>query len=418
LSLSKPWWQKARDWLQQKVVQPVQQVAGSIVNALKPSRTAGSPKLAAPAKDGPPPWWQKIANAAAAQVVTKITEFSARTVSAVQDIAAKTVKKTTNWAMSFADAALDAMYGYHGPANPPKNVTGQLWMSLPGASPSSPNSILDNCRVDQLHTPIWPSNNECVTAATIQDMNMMQAILADKFGIPELVHMDLPTFATAFDAQPLWLLRPPADTPVVGGMMHPYAAVAVMQGHADWLRTNFGCGYRVELTSGNTVDDLIENLKNGYPTSIHISQKVHLFEDGKFNDYRALLGGVPHTVMLAGYDATTDTWFILDPSPYARTDYTKWNTSQLMEQWGRKFLLYPPRFAMTTLIPDTTCTPPLSPTSTPLATPVATPPTPPGAPPATPTAQPTATSEGGMSATPVASAIPTPPASTGTPPQK
>jgi len=114
--------------------------------------------------------------------------------------------------------------------------------------------------------------------------------------------------------QPLWLLRPPADTPVVGGMLHPYAAVAVMQGHADWLRANFGCGYHVELTSGNSVDNLIENLKNGYPTSIHISQEVPLFKDGKFHDYRALLGGVPHTVTLAGYDVSTDVWKILDPA--------------------------------------------------------------------------------------------------------
>ena len=76
----------------------------------------------------------------------------------------------------------------------------------------------------------------------------------------------------------------------------------------------------------------------------------------KYNDYRALLGGVPHTVTLAGYDVSTDTWLILDPSPYANTDYTRWPTPELMEKWGREFIAYPPRFAMTTLIPDTTCT--------------------------------------------------------------
>ena len=54
----KSWWQKAGDWLQQKVVQPVRQAAGTIVNALKPPQTAGSSKLAAPAKDGLP-WWER-----------------------------------------------------------------------------------------------------------------------------------------------------------------------------------------------------------------------------------------------------------------------------------------------------------------------------------------------------------------------
>ena len=60
----KPWWQKAGDWLQQKVVQPVKQAAGAIVSAWKPPQTAGSSKLAAPAKDGgqPPPenLWERI----------------------------------------------------------------------------------------------------------------------------------------------------------------------------------------------------------------------------------------------------------------------------------------------------------------------------------------------------------------------
>ena len=60
----KSWWQKAGDWLQQKVVQPVRQAARTIVSAWKPPQTAGSSKLAAPAKDGgqPPPenLWERI----------------------------------------------------------------------------------------------------------------------------------------------------------------------------------------------------------------------------------------------------------------------------------------------------------------------------------------------------------------------
>ncbi len=53
----KSFWQKAGEWMQQKVVQPVQHV-GTIVNALKPPQTAGTSKLAAPVKDESPPWWK------------------------------------------------------------------------------------------------------------------------------------------------------------------------------------------------------------------------------------------------------------------------------------------------------------------------------------------------------------------------
>jgi hypothetical protein len=247
--------------------------------------------------------------------------------------------------------------------------------------PSSPdNFIFNNFHVTQYpKPPDWPSDNECVTAATIQDMNMMQVILASKFGIPQLQQMDLPTFAKAFDEQPLWLIRPPADAPIVGGMLHPQSAVLVLKGHSEWLRENYGCGYDVKLTSGNTVDDLIENLQNGYPTSIHISQNVDFFKDGKYNDWRALIGGAPHTVTLVGYDQSTDTWLILDPGN--PSGYTRKPTSLLMDEWGRQFLLYPRRFAMTTLIPDTTCTfPPAAITGIAIP-PVATPPTPTGTPP-------------------------------------
>lgn len=157
-----------------------------------------------------------------------------------------------------------------------------------------------------------------------------------------------------------WLHRPPADVRVIGGMLPPADAEKVLNAHGDFLRENYGYGYTAELTSGNTVDDLIENLNNGYPTSIHISQPTNLFniKNGKveWGDWRTLIGGAPHTVTLAGYDPNTDTWLILDPSPYANTDYTIWHTDQLMDRWGRQFLLYPPRFAMTTLIPDSAST--------------------------------------------------------------
>ncbi len=255
----------------------------------------------------------------------------------------------------WADKKLDQIYDYQGPVNPPTGITGQLWSALPGVLPG--NYILNNYQVSQF-PPKWPSLNECVTAATIQDMNMMQDILASKFGIPSIPHSDLASFTTMFDSlgPRNWVARAPANIPVIGGMLLPQQAERVLNAHGDLLRENYGCGYSAQLTSGNTVDNLIANLQNGYPTSIHVAGPVSLFDP--IGNHLALVGGYPHTVTLVGYDATTDTWKILDPMK--NTTYTEWDTDQLMDNWGRQFLFYPPRFAMTTLIPDTTCTLPSS----------------------------------------------------------
>jgi hypothetical protein len=269
-----------------------------------------------------------------------------------------------NWAALAAriDKSLDRLYGYHGPAIPPAlpKTAGRVWLALPGLKPTFPaNTIHKRYYVNQRPAG-WVSPNECVTAATVQGMNMMQDILAAAAGFPAPPHADLTAFAADFDRRgPLaWFTRPPATVPVVGGMLLPQLALRVLKAHVRALKRSHGCTYRVTLTTHNTVDDLIANLRKGYPTSIHVSQPVALFRKGKYSDYRALLGGVPHTVSLAGYDPRQDTWLILDPSPYATADYTRWTTRQLMDLWGRKSLFYPPIFstrpayAMTTLTPD------------------------------------------------------------------
>ena len=256
---------------------------------------------------------------------------------------------------------LDRVYGHRGKASRPRGLKSRLWLSFPGLKPASPVSFIHQRYYVNQQPAGWPSPNECVTAATIQNMNMIQDLLAAAFGFPAPPHADLTSFAAAFDARgPVaWFTRPPAGVPVIGGMLLPQLARRVLRDHARSLRVACGRGYRLEMTSGNTPKALIANLRKGYPTALHISQRVRLFkEDGRFGDYRALIGGAPHTVSLAGYDPKLDTWLILDPSPFANKDYTRWSTSQLMDLWGRKFLFYPPflstrsAFAMTTLIPD------------------------------------------------------------------
>jgi hypothetical protein len=244
-----------------------------------------------------------------------------------------------------------------------------IWAAFPGVSPStSSDFIFNNYHVDQYVNGTWPSKNECVTAATIQTMNIMQDILDEKFGIGQIPHDDLPSFAAKFDAGGLrnYFLRPPADSGTFGGMMLPQNAVKVLNRHGNELRATYGCGYTAELTSGNIPDDIIQNLQNGYPTNLHIAF------DAKGSDL-SWLGGHPHTVTVVGHDPASDAWYILDPA--ISTDYRKWNTNELIDHWGRQFTFYPSRFSMTTLIPDSFCT--VQPVQTPAPIPTSTsPPTP------------------------------------------
>jgi len=96
----------------------------------------------------------------------------------------------------------------------------QIYSVTPLLSSLSCTNALNNYHVDQLWRT-WPSPNECVTAATIAEINMMQDILTDKFGIPSIQHWDLNSFTTMFDNQSPrnWFTRPPANVPIVGGML-------------------------------------------------------------------------------------------------------------------------------------------------------------------------------------------------------
>jgi len=259
--------------------------------------------------------------------------------------------KAANGLRQRMDSLLERLYGYHGPAERPSGTSGRIWLALPGVTATSPTKyILDHYRVDQM-PPGWPSPNECVTAATIQDMNMIQDILTTRLGSEPIPHADLATWVDMFDAGGLrnWVTRPPAGVPLIGGLLLPQQAARVLKVHARWLRARIGCAYRVELASGRTVDDLMANLRSGYPTSLHFSQRIRL-SAREGSQAAVLFGGLPHTVTLAGYEAETDTWFILDPG--VRWGYSELSTPRLMHLWGRRFLFYPPRCSMTTLIPD------------------------------------------------------------------
>src|SRR5690606_7951636 len=141
-----------------------------------------------------------------------------QTVTTVQNFVKNTYNNIVNFVTHdmplWIDNKLDEIYDYHGPVNSPSNVTGQVWSALPNAT-TSLNYIFNTYFVTQ-NPPNWPSMNECVTAATIQTMNMIQDILSSMHGIPSIPHQDLPAFA-ATDS--FWQsFRPPADFPFFGGM--------------------------------------------------------------------------------------------------------------------------------------------------------------------------------------------------------
>jgi hypothetical protein len=325
--------------------------------------------LADVVQEDPPSPWDQFTQAIG-RTITTVTQAYTDTVETLKQAYSETVEsfkqaysatvEGIEISKQAVEDSLDRTYGYHGPVNLPTGVTGQLWMPAPSWFTGPPEDyMLKRDHVDQFPTVgkasiPWPSRNECVTAAMLQALNMIQDQMAERVGIAPGPPMDLHGFAFEWDAHPRnWLWRLPANVPLGGGMLSPHNAALVLNTYADQMRTNWGCSFRVELTSGNAVDALIENLQNGYPTMLHFSQDIDFFGN-KGLQLPALLGGLPHTVTLAGYDANTDIWMILDPG--IETGYTRLHTDELMAQWGRQFLFYPPRFAMTTLIPDAVCT--------------------------------------------------------------
>jgi hypothetical protein len=388
------WWEQGISWIQDNVVSVAQETIQK--NIVEPAQQAWNDSV----KTFTQAWNTAVTNTT--QIVIDASKTLSQAWNTAVTTATQIVNDTKKSVTQSAENALNYIYDYHGPVAQPTGLSGQVWAAFPGVSPSTPtNFIFNNYRVDQFVNNTWPSGNECVTAATIQAMNILQDILDEKFGIGQIPHEDLPSFAAKFDADGWqnFFIRPPADFPIFGGMLLPQNAVKVLNAHGDELRATYGCGYTAELTSGNTPDDIIQNLQNGYPTNLHVAYSKSLLDtDG---GYLSLLGGSPHTVTVVGYDVTSDAWQILDPG--LSTDYTKWNTDQLIDLWGRQFIFYPPHFAMTTLIPDTSCVVPGAPTVTPTSptstlTPTHTTTPTPGT--GTPTSSPTLQHSGGTSQSP------------------
>jgi hypothetical protein len=269
------------------------------------------------------------------------------------------------------DKFLDRIYGYRGAGENPKEVNGQIWampkMELPlpwvCKDPSSPGECIQPGEPYFLHyyQSQWdgPTLNECVTTAVLMCKNILTEWIAGRTNKPVESNQRIEEYARELDKLRIrgWLYRFPTKS-ILPGMMHPRQGVKVLRDLSIELGIRFRNTFSVKLISGHTVEDLAQLLEDGKLLILHGAWHQKFWSK---NFHLALMGGMPHTMVLVGYDALTDKWVLLNPAhpmqrdrrePIKPTLY-KMTTEKLMEFWGRRFLLYPPRFSITIISIDT-----------------------------------------------------------------
>ncbi len=253
------------------------------------------------------------------------------------------------------DRLLDRIYNYHGEPKPPKAAKGETW-----AASSFPAGVTAGDHF--LHyfqsQGLGPTTNECVTTSTVMAMNLMEDRLRAGRGGALRYEADLriEDFIRDLESQGLagWRYRFSTRSPLPG-MMPVSGARRTLRLHAGRLRQSTGRSYRVETRWRQGVDDLIAALEQGQIILLHGAWQKRLSDPT--DRHLALMGGMPHTMLLVGYASSDDTWSLLNPAePWLTSRDTPYHphlfrmtTPHLMDFWGRQFLFYPPRFAITTL---------------------------------------------------------------------
>jgi hypothetical protein len=258
------------------------------------------------------------------------------------------------------DSTLEKIYGYHGPYDLPKQAAGAIW-PLPAAllaGYTPPDEYFLHYFQSQGY---GPTNNECVTTSVVMSMNMIEDRIAagGKGPIHFIADLHLEDYVRTLDQRGIsgWKYRFSTNSPLPG-MMTPAGAINALNDHAAELKAKYGKSYAVQLEPGRGVDDLIGNLQACRIILIHGAWPISL--SGPSNAQLALVGGMPHTMLLVGYDAGSDQWLLLNPAepwltqrpPMPPGRFYQMTTQKLLEFWGRKFLFYPPRFSITTIAPD------------------------------------------------------------------
>lgn len=255
---------------------------------------------------------------------------------------------------STMDDFLGLFYDYHGSIQRPNSTKEKVWAApsnLPKVSLDPQNYFLHYFQ-SQLK---GPTTNECVTTAAIMGMNIMEdrAASRDQEPIQHIANLRLEDYTQDLDARESagWLYRFSTKS-FLPGMMTPWQAVLALRHHAEKLNTKYGRSYNVRLRSGYTVNDLIDNLKQRHIMLIHGAWRI-LWATAIRDRHLPFLGGMPHTMLLVGYDPEIDSWLFLDPARnYPPSIHSMTTKKLIVEFWGRKFLFYPPRFSVTVISPD------------------------------------------------------------------
>jgi hypothetical protein len=256
------------------------------------------------------------------------------------------------------DVLLERLYHYHGEIHEPSEVSTDIWATPAGLPPEAPDTR--DYFLHYFQSQGWgPTMNECVTTSTVMAMNMMEDRIACAAGggpLQFLADLRLEDYIEALEARGLagWRYRFPTRSPLPG-MMPPWGARRAMREHSAALKRRYGRGYRVQTRSHLTVNDLVRALEERQIVLIHGAWPKKL---GDSRDaHLALLGGLPHTMLLAGYESGEGMWHLLNPGdpliksrePAYQPRLYHMSTGQLMDFWGRRFLFYPPRCSITTL---------------------------------------------------------------------
>lgn len=263
---------------------------------------------------------------------------------------------TTTWDSFKArlDNVFRWLYDYHGTTEKPILVTEKIWASPPNlpAESSDPQNYFLHYFQSQLS---GPTTNECVTTSAVMGMNIMEDLAASDTQTPLqfISNLRLEEYTRDLDARGLrgWLYRFSTTSPLPG-MMTPWQAVLALKNHSRKLKAKYGRSYKLRLRPWCTVDDLIGNLKQGKIMLIHGAWRIML-STAKRDRHLPFMGGMPHTMLLVGYDPENDSWLILDPAKNLPPSIRAMTTQKLLaEFWGRQFLFYPPRFSVTVISPD------------------------------------------------------------------
>lgn len=257
--------------------------------------------------------------------------------------------------------ALSGLYDYQGPIPRLEGVNGHIW-----AAPSNLPEESREPREYFLHyfqsQGLGPTRNECVTTSAVMAMNIMEDRIASTIAGPVryVSNLMLEDYIRELDARGFfgWKYRFSTKSPLPG-MMSPWQAVIALGNHAAKLKEKYGKSYQVQLKPGCTLDDLIKHLTAGKIMLTHGAWHIKLTDP--INRHLAFMGGMPHTMLLVGYDAAEAEWIFLNPAEPWITDRKSHMASALYHMkteklitdfWGRMFLFYPPRFSITVITPD------------------------------------------------------------------